>query len=145
MAKQIRLKNLDEFNARIESIAQLRYKAMDQIDELNAQLIEYAKENEVFDANWRSIALEYFHSDKYEKSVEAYLKAIKATKKLGKEEEKYLIGTYGDLAMVYEHMERYSEALNVAELALRIAKDYKSDSQSFLENKVQKLRSKISA
>lgn len=138
MTKQNSLQNLNNFNKLIEDISQLRYDAMDRIDELNAQVVEYAKENEVPDAVWRSIGLEYFHSDRYEQSVEAYLKSIEATKKLNQDEQGYIVGTYGDLAMAYEHMDKYSDAALALESSLNYITD--SSKKETLSKRIERLR-----
>lgn len=138
MVKQNSLQNLDNFNKSMEDISQLRYEAMDKIDALNAQVVEYAKENEVPDAVWRSIGLEYFQSHRYEQSVEAYLKSIEATKKLNSDEQNYIVGIYGDLSMVYEHMGKYSEAAKALEDSLSYTTD--TSKKESISKKIEKLK-----
>jgi len=126
--KKKELNYIEEFHKSIEKIAQIRHKSMDMTDKVYSQIIDLSKNNEVPDFVWHDIGLQFFHSDRFELAEEAMLKAVETGEKLSGEDRKYLAAIYGDLAMIYEQLEKYSDALKARELGLKVKLSFYDDS-----------------
>ncbi len=137
------LQYIDDFYKKLKSISKLRYKAMDGIDELNAEILELSKTEFIPDYIWSSIGLEFFHSDRFHLAEEAYKRAIESANSLPEDEKNVLRQIYGDLSMVYEHDGKYVEALDVAQKALKVSKEFydeTNDKVKEMQGKVNKLK-----
>ncbi len=107
------------FYKKINKISKLNDKEIELLEALYVETVKYSEGNSVSDDIWHTLGMEFFFIRRYEQAVEIMLRAVKEGEKLSGEERKYLGPIYGDLAMIYEHMDRYDDAYKCIKKAIK--------------------------
>lgn len=127
--------HLNSHNKKKDEIRKLRSKILKMLDKEYKKLLKISEKKEVPDLFWSSLGLEFYYSERYASAEQAMFKAIEALEKQPKDEHKYFGLIYGELSMIYEAQEKYTEAYEMAKKSYEVALKYHGEDEPTIQSK----------